>query len=587
MSRPPKAKKASPRHKSSTGKRASKSPGIDPRQVDWVSDVASMPAQKPPRQARGKRKVVDGEDGKLRLVLLTAEQAQLDREEMNHSRSKRAAHRQGGGPRKGVAAKVKGELAETQLQRLRKVQTMYPGNFKRQLLGVCDDPIPAQCGRPRFAGDDTTRTRRAMLSTFADDLRKEGIRLTDLDQLSAKHVHRVVQAWRARGVSASTMSTWLSHLRVVMRVVGRSQVVPATDQFAGYPGELRRRTSALVPKGWRPKGVDPAEVFARVKKKCLHAWHILRMCAAFGLRAKEGVRARPAQMVQDGLLSVEDGTKGRRPRTVPILTEDQREVLRAAADFSLSPACRKGTLIRQGYTVKQDQRRLYYVLSACGITADELGVTVHGLRHDYLNTRFEQIAGVPSPVVGGVIPVSSLPKDVLRHAEQTVAHEAGHARRSISRAYLGSVQNIKRNESQRMHERLHQIEYHAPTVAWLHSVGAGEWFIVGDHAMGRLPLGKRTQLTLAGTIKRLDLVLDGARALKERLGFPVQVVDISTVDPEAPRLELVSLSLISPANEPVLGSEPNASARGGERTSQEDESRPHDEDDGLSGAGGA
>jgi integrase len=561
MSRPPKAKDASSRQNSTAAKRSPGPPAIDPRQVDWVSEVASSPAQKPPRQARGKRKVVNGEDGHLKIVWLTPEQAAQDRARMHAQRF--AQHRQGRGKRARVQRIPNVSGVRPGKEVVAEVEARYPGSFAKQLLAVCTEfPQPARIGEAREIGLKTREDREVMAQRVPRDLSREGIRLDRLSSLAPRHVMRLVQRWRAAGVAPSTLAVMVSTLRSLLSVAGMDKVVPQVADLELAPGELKRQASAVRPKGWTAVGVDRDQVFERVRAECLHTYHALRLSAAFGLRALEALCARPAKMRHDHLLAIKDGTKGDRPRTVPVLTDEQRAVLDEAEAFSRTRSCKKGTITRRGTTLEQDYNHFRYVLRKLGITSKVLGVTPHGLRHDYLNERFEQLAGVPSPVMGGMVAIATLPKDVLRHAQQTVALEAGHGRRSISTAYLGSARNIRATEMAQMRQRLQQLEYHAPTVAWLHSVGAGEWFIVGDHAMGRLPLGKRTQLTLAGTIKRLDLVLDGARALKERLGFPVQVVDISTVDPESPRLELVSLSLISPANEPVAQPKPKSTEPG-------------------------
>ncbi len=534
---------------------------IDPRQVDWVSDQASVPASSQRRQARGKRKMVEGEDGKLKMVWLSPAQAAEERSRARRLHSQmHKMHRSGSGSRSRVRRKPHGQSILPPDQVLASVEARYPSSFAKQLLAVVEEfPQWARTGLEREVSDKTVKERSLIARRVPRDLRSLNIRIERLGLLRTRQIVAVVHHWRSNGVSPATVALYASTLRSVLDMVGLAHLVPETVALELFPGEFRRQASATSPKGWRPKGVDQTEVFERVKSVCLHTWHVLRLCSAFGLRVKEGLEARPAEMARREQLVIDRGTKGRRIRQVPILSDEQRQILKEAAEFARSGVCKKGTLTRRGRDIDQDQSHFYYVLSRCGIKASEIGVTPHGLRHDYLTTRFEQVSGVPAPVVGGVTSVVGLPKDVLRDAQQVVSHEAGHARRSISTAYLGSARNIKATEMSQMRDRLQQLEYHAPTVSWLHSVGPGEWFIVGDHAMGRLPMGKRTQLMLAGTLKRLDLVVAGARVLTERIGFPVAVVDISTVDPEAPRLELVSLSLISPANEPVAQPKPKTS----------------------------
>ena len=90
---------------------------------------------------------------------------------------------------------------------------------------------------------------------------------------------------------------------------------------------------------------------------------------------------------------------------------------------------------RRGLSLKQSRKRYYNVLAKFQVTRKGRGITAYGLRKAYGNDLYEQLTGTPSPVRGG--------KGTTREADDaarlTIAEHFGHARESISSAYLGAV----------------------------------------------------------------------------------------------------------------------------------------------------
>ena len=84
--------------------------------------------------------------------------------------------------------------------------------------------------------------------------------------------------------------------------------------------------------------------------------------------------------------------------------------------------------------------KLRTILRRFGITRGELGVTAHGLRHQYANDRYAMLTGAPAPVRGGPA-IDPAADDAARLA---VAQELGHARKEIASAYLGPIPRKKR-----------------------------------------------------------------------------------------------------------------------------------------------
>jgi ribosome modulation factor len=64
---------------------------------------------------------------------------------------------------------------------------------------------------------------------------------------------------------------------------------------------------------------------------------------------------------------------------------------------------------------------------------------VHGLRHQYAQTRYQQLAGWKSPAAGGPTSKQLTPeqKRIDQAARQAISIEMGHHRSQITAIYLG------------------------------------------------------------------------------------------------------------------------------------------------------
>ncbi|MDR9017492.1 hypothetical protein FEP78_05064 [Burkholderia multivorans] len=87
------------------------------------------------------------------------------------------------------------------------------------------------------------------------------------------------------------------------------------------------------------------------------------------------------------------------------------------------------------WPLKQWRDWYYYVLAKHGVTKSGIGVTSHGLRHEYLQTLYERVAEVPAPIKG-----SPARPDPAAHedAKRRVVEAAGHSRPSKANAYLST-----------------------------------------------------------------------------------------------------------------------------------------------------
>lgn len=79
-------------------------------------------------------------------------------------------------------------------------------------------------------------------------------------------------------------------------------------------------------------------------------------------------------------------------------------------------------------------RHLRYVMERFGVTKAMLGVTPHGLRHQYAGDEYRALTGEAPPVSGG----GAVARDLDTAARLAIAGRLGHGRVEISNVYLGS-----------------------------------------------------------------------------------------------------------------------------------------------------
>jgi hypothetical protein len=129
---------------------------------------------------------------------------------------------------------------------------------------------------------------------------------------------------------------------------------------------------------------------------------------------------------------VSDGTKGGRPRVVPIVHPAQRDALNA---FKQQLRHKGASLANPQLTLKAAKERYYTVMDIVGINKKTLGVTSHGLRSEYANQSYREITGELSPVQGGP-PVT---REQDKAARLAIVERLGHSREQAGSAYLGPI----------------------------------------------------------------------------------------------------------------------------------------------------
>lgn len=297
--------------------------------------------------------------------------------------------------------------------------------------------LPCRASGAGQVGMKTRHERRAVIEKALRDLHEAGFELRRLKNLRAKHVRKLLERWRERALKASTLATYISHLRTLCAWLEKPQLIRLLDDYvAADPSVTRRRTAADRDRSERGAGTDVPHIFARALALDQRFACQLALIAAFGLRSQEAWLFRPHLAEgSHGEVHVSWGTKGGRPRVLPLpINREQKAVLEWAKTFAHR---RAESMIPRDWKLQRWRYRYYHLCRRAGLTRRALAVTPHSLRHGVLLDIYEQVTGVAAPARGGALSQDDPAAD--RAARDLVAEYAGHSRRRVASAYLGPV----------------------------------------------------------------------------------------------------------------------------------------------------
>lgn len=286
--------------------------------------------------------------------------------------------------------------------------------------------LSALCNRNKDGSFSTQATRRDVLGLVANQLREMGHYDMAATGLKPKHVDKLLERWKAEGLSQGTMKNRVAHLRWWAEKIGKSGVIPKTNAALG----IERRVYVTN----ESKAVELASGdLSKIKDARLCC--SIELQRAFGLRRKECLLFQPV-FALDGK-SIHEATsirlksswtKGGRPRAIPITNEYQREVLVRAASLAGS-----GSMISKEMSYVQRLKQYEYATNRAGMSK------LHGLRHEYAQGRFRELAGFECPAKGGPtskeLTSEQKAKDLATRLK--ISRELGHNREAITAVYLG------------------------------------------------------------------------------------------------------------------------------------------------------
>ncbi len=276
------------------------------------------------------------------------------------------------------------------------------------------------CERNRDGSYATRADRERILTLVADQLQELGYRQMQVDSLKPKHVEALLERWQSEAIATGTLKNRMSALLWWAEKIGKQNVIARTNDAYGIAERVH------VSNVSKAKVLD-ADKFAQVSDP--YTAMSLRLEAAFGLRREESIKIMPAWADAGDVLRLKASwTKGGKYREVPILTDEQRALLAEAKQL-----VGKGSLIPAELRYRDQLQRFKAQCAHAGIHG------VHGLRHQYAQTRYEQLTGWKCPAAGGPTSRQLMPaqKAVDREVRLTISRELGHEREQITAVYLG------------------------------------------------------------------------------------------------------------------------------------------------------
>lgn len=289
--------------------------------------------------------------------------------------------------------------------------------------------------KEKKVGAATQEKRSADIENFFRDLYSMGYKLQSVHSLKQKHLTAVFNYLEEQGQAPSTIQGKISTMRMFCEWIGKFGMVKDSTDYVTDPRSVGRSTVAQEDKSWVGHGVDVLEIIDQAREIDVIVGLYMELIMAFGLRIQESVKISPYASHEEGsnYIRIREGTKGDRPRVIPIEETVQMDIITRAKQFVDE---KTGYIGHRGWTVKKKMRRLLYVAERCGITLAASGVTLHGLRHQYIHQSFKRLTGIEAPVRGGNL--QEVTEEEFRRVSHLLVERVGHSRPQVLSAYSGS-----------------------------------------------------------------------------------------------------------------------------------------------------
>lgn len=327
--------------------------------------------------------------------------------------------------------------------------------WKTELQEIIDSSNHMSVNGDRRVGRLTKQARIEKLYQGFSELIELGYKVQNPRNFTEKHMRALASHWEGKGLSASTIQNRISVFRTFAEWIGKKGMIKPSELYVSDPAKVKRSQVAQRDMSWTAAGFDVVQKLQEIEAYSKHAAAQLLMIQAFGLRRMEALSFKPnrnwesVEGTEHGAIRVRDGTKGGRERIIVVRTQAQINALQYAK--AVAGAKPTATIGYPYMTLEQSCQHYNYVLRKFGLTKKDLGVTGHGLRHQYANNRFEELSGRESPVRAQELPVPTSPaaEADVQYAKARVSEELGHSRTTITAAYIGNDRHLKQQEKVR------------------------------------------------------------------------------------------------------------------------------------------
>lgn len=249
----------------------------------------------------------------------------------------------------------------------------------------------------RKPSEETLRNRTDILySTFTMLVKDK--HLQTLGDIKPRHMPRMLELLTDTGVGARARKNYFTNIRWFWRVCGIE--IPDIDHYAKFEGEYTFNRAAETDKSWSGNGVDFEQIYQKFLALDPIAANLIATQEKFGLRLKESLRLNPHEADAHDRLNITKGTKTGRARQIPFADFDDEGFRQVLDDLKekVDPGMH---LAWSNRTLKQAKAHMYWLANKVGLTKKKLGVTYHGLRHEFAIRHLERLTNTIAPVRGG------------------------------------------------------------------------------------------------------------------------------------------------------------------------------------------
>jgi len=172
--------------------------------------------------------------------------------------------------------------------------------------------------------------------------------LERIQNLKPGHVQAYVNSMQANNMGAGTISNHLSAIRQLAEAIGKRNIVCRTNAEYGLSRTRKNPVLANLQK--------IEQIRVQIDHAARAGDRIAMMCsAAAGLRDAFGLRAKESLLSYkvDGTKLVIEGTKGNRPRSLEITTDQQKQAVQYASEISQALNSGTGRIIPPEMSLKQ------------------------------------------------------------------------------------------------------------------------------------------------------------------------------------------------------------------------------------------
>lgn len=239
-----------------------------------------------------------------------------------------------------------------------------------------------EAGAFAAGGSFKTREGRIMkIGCFCRWCWENGFQLQNVNSISVRHIQGFVNARRAEGISLRTIHNYVSAIRCVLRINGRSSFADCNElsnAALGLEGASRVGSKEAFPCAQFDTLLNSALARDEGVAACL--W----LCRVFGLRSQESVMApnslltwRRNLMRGETSIQVIFGTKGGRTREVKVVNIEKAL---EAVDFCISVMSRKNGVLIDRDDLKSALNFFHNECRALGLIGKK---SPHSLRYAY------------------------------------------------------------------------------------------------------------------------------------------------------------------------------------------------------------